>query len=51
MADTPDKAPPKKSRDTDDAWPNTMKHYKWEKEPAETDEPPPAEAPQADGEP
>jgi hypothetical protein len=56
MADPPDKAPPKKPFDSDDAWPNTMKHYKWEKETPHADEPqpeepPPAEEPQADGQP
>lgn len=51
MADPPDKAPVKKPYDEDDAaWPNTMKHFKWEKKPEEpAAPPPPAEEPQADG--
>jgi hypothetical protein len=56
MADPPDKAPVKKPVDIDDAWPNTMKHYKWEKLPEDSDEPKAEEPlkpeePQADGEP
>jgi hypothetical protein len=66
MAEPPDKTPAKKPFDPDDAWPNTMRHYKWEKQPPETDEPetdepetdepradeaPGGEEPQADGEP
>jgi hypothetical protein len=53
MADQPDKAPVEKPYDEDDeAWPNTMRHFKWEKkpdQPAQPPQPPPAEEPQADG--
>jgi hypothetical protein len=41
MPDVPDKTPPKKSPDIDDAWPHTMKHYKWEKKEPEPVEPAP----------
>lgn len=41
MPDVPDKTPPKKSDDADDAWPHTMRHYKWEKKEPGADEPAP----------
>jgi hypothetical protein len=45
MPDIPDKTPAKKSPDADDAWPNTMRHYKWEKKEPEADEPVPDNGP------
>jgi hypothetical protein len=41
MPDVPHKPPAKKSDDADDAWPNTMRHYKWEKKEPEAGEPAP----------
>ncbi len=38
MPDVPDKTPTKKSDDADDAWPHTMRHYKWEKKEPEAGE-------------
>lgn len=48
MPDPPDKAPVKKPVDIDDAWPNTMKHYKWEKLPPEDDTPPAKDDPKGE---
>jgi hypothetical protein len=42
MPDVPDKTPAKKPDNIDDAWPNTMRHYKWEKKEPEAGEPAPA---------
>jgi hypothetical protein len=41
MPDGPDKTPAKKSDDADDAWPHTMRHYKWEKKEPEAEKPAP----------
>ena len=41
MPDVPDKTPAKKSDETDDRWPHTMRHYKWEKKEPEPAEPAP----------
>jgi hypothetical protein len=38
MPDVPDKTPAKKPDNIDDAWPHTMKHYKWEKKEPEAGE-------------
>lgn len=41
MPDVPDKTPAKKPDNIDDAWPNTMRHYKWEKKEPDAAEPAP----------
>jgi hypothetical protein len=41
MPDVPDKTPAKTSDDTEDRWPHTMRHYKWEKKEPDADAPPP----------